>query len=323
MFRNIVFFIVFLSPPFLKVHILRWFCRAKIGRGVYIGWFSSVMGRQIKICDYSEIRSITLIKCDQEIDIGEYSAVSNFVFIYGAGSFILGNQSYIGPQCLFNVDEILRIGNISTIGPRTMIFTHSSFLPYTEGYWAKLAGVNIGNYAWIAAGVFIHPGVNIGSNVFINARSVVKNDICDNEVVEGFPAKAVGAMDKMKRVATPLRLDAISWQMVDSFSQLILLNKMGLSVKEKDMGRIEFSYRRKDYNIICVTSDYVSDSPSDNKVTIFVVTREGWLPPVLCRKPLVIDLIAKAMASSPDKIYSEFYLFIKRFYGVQLRYMKK
>lgn len=320
MFRNIIFLVVFLLPPFLKVHILRWFCKAQIGRRVYIGWFSSVMGRRIKIGDYSEIRSFTLIKCDQELDIGEYSAVSNFVFIYGAGSFILGNQSYVGPQCLFNVDEALRIGNVSTIGPRTMIFTHSSFLPYTEGYWAKLSGVNIGDYVWIAAGVFIHPGLNIGSSVFINARSVIKNDICDNEVVEGFPAKVVGSMDKMRRVVTPLRLDTISWQMVDSFSQLILMNKMSLFIKEKVNGRIGFSFRGKDYNIICVSSDNVPDLHLEDKTAIFVVTREGWHPPVSARKPLVIDLISKTMTSSPDKIYSELYLFIKRFYGVQLRY---
>src|SRR4030095_870838 len=98
--RTLVFALVIACPPFLKAHILRWFCGAKIGRYVYIGWFSTVMGRNIELDDHAEIRSVTIIRCDGEVRIGAYSVISNFVLVYGSASFIVGNHCYIGPQCL-------------------------------------------------------------------------------------------------------------------------------------------------------------------------------------------------------------------------------
>ena len=56
--KNVIFFIVFLSPPPIKKYILRLFCKAKIGKGVYIGWFSSVMGKAIELGDYSKVQSL-------------------------------------------------------------------------------------------------------------------------------------------------------------------------------------------------------------------------------------------------------------------------
>jgi hypothetical protein len=47
--RKALFAIVLFCPPFLKKLVLRWCCGATIGRGVHIGWFSSVMGRHIEI----------------------------------------------------------------------------------------------------------------------------------------------------------------------------------------------------------------------------------------------------------------------------------
>jgi len=40
----------------------------------------------------------------------------------------------------------MRMGNVSAIGPKCMVFTHGSFLPYIEGYWVKLEGVTIGEH---------------------------------------------------------------------------------------------------------------------------------------------------------------------------------
>jgi len=38
-----LFGLIFISPPFLKKWLLRWFRRAKIGRQARLGWFSAVM----------------------------------------------------------------------------------------------------------------------------------------------------------------------------------------------------------------------------------------------------------------------------------------
>ena len=63
----------------------------------------------------------------------------------GAGGFALGEHSYVGPQCLINTDDDVRIGDRSALGPRCMVFTHGSFLPFLEGYPVRLAPVSVGD----------------------------------------------------------------------------------------------------------------------------------------------------------------------------------
>ena len=53
-----------------------------------------------------------------------------------------------------------------------------------------LAGkVNIGKNTFIGANATIIPGVNIGNNVTIGAGSVVIEDVSDNSIYVGNPAR--------------------------------------------------------------------------------------------------------------------------------------
>ncbi|MFN3982872.1 MAG: acyltransferase, partial [Caldilinea sp.] len=160
--RMLLFGVIFFLPPVLKPWVLRRFCGAQVGRHVSIGWFASIAARKIELGDYAAVRAATLIRLDGAFRIGRQSEISNFCLIYGASDLEIGDQCYIGPQCLLNCDEPVRMGYYSALGPRSMVFTHGSFLPFTQGYWVKLAGVTIGSHVWCAAGVFLHPGVEIG-----------------------------------------------------------------------------------------------------------------------------------------------------------------
>ncbi len=53
------------------------------------------------------------------------------------------------------------------------------------------ASLTIGNGCWIGHGVSIIKAVSIGNNVIIGAGSVVINDIPDNAIVVGNPAKII------------------------------------------------------------------------------------------------------------------------------------
>ena len=53
------------------------------------------------------------------------------------------------------------------------------------------APITIGRFAWITAGVFVAPGVDIGEGAVIQARSVVLADIAPWTVAGGHPAKAL------------------------------------------------------------------------------------------------------------------------------------
>ncbi len=55
---------------------------------------------------------------------------------------------------------------------------------------------SIGNNVYISAGSRILGGINIGSNVIIGANSVVINDVPDNCIVAGVPAKVIRSVDQ-------------------------------------------------------------------------------------------------------------------------------
>ena len=321
--RTLVFVLVFVCPPFLKGYVLRWFWGAKIGRHVRLGWFSTLIGRHVEVGDYSEVRSLTIIRCDGEVRIGPYSVISNFVLVYGSASLIMGNHSYIGPQCLINADEDVRIGNGSSVGPRCMIFTHGSFLPYLEGYWVKFAGVTIGDNVWIAAGVFIRPGVAIGCNVFVNSSSVLTRNVPDGEVLEGFPAKRVTEMRKVKRSMTPKHIDAAAWHMLRHFAQVVLRRKMGIDVKDDIPNRLSFHYRRREYLVLSIPSDGpvppIGDMDRHQRL-ISLVNRPDWVPPSTVGNAMVFDLTTRRTRPSHDRVHTELWQFMRRYFGVTFEY---
>ncbi|MBL4700719.1 MAG: hypothetical protein JKX85_05610 [Phycisphaeraceae bacterium] len=51
--------------------------------------------------------------------------------------------------------------------------------------------ITIGSGVWICAGAFIGPGVTIGNNAVIAARSVVVKDVPAGMIVGGNPAKVL------------------------------------------------------------------------------------------------------------------------------------
>lgn len=318
----LLFILVFASPPFLKPHLLRWLGGAQIGKHVKIGWFASVVGRQIAIGDHSEIRALTLIRCDGDIAIGRYAIISSFILVYGAASFRVGDHSYIGPQSLINVEEDVTIGKRSALGARCMVFTHGSFFPYTEGYWVKFGRVTIGDNVWCAAGVFIHPGVEIGNHVFVNSRSVLTQDVPAGAVMEGFPAKQVAELARLKRSMTPRRVDAAARQILGHFAEVALRRGMQIVVREDSASQISFSYRGRAYVVRCIASDGPEPTagPNGGTNTILLVNRPGWMPPAGISRPMIIDLATARTHPWRDKIHHELCLFLRRYYGIQVEY---
>ena len=95
--------------------------------------------------------------------IGEGFYIGHF------GQIIVHNQAIIGVNC--NISHGVTIG-ISNRGK-------------------KMGVPIIGNYVYIAPGAKIFGGIKIGNNAVIGANAVVNDDIPDNAVVVGIPAKIV------------------------------------------------------------------------------------------------------------------------------------
>lgn len=91
------------------------------------------------------------------------------------------------------VDRI-RIGAHSTVSQYSFLCTASH--DYTDPAMPLVtAPIVIGDRVWIAADVFVAPGVTIGDGVVVTARSSVFGDIAPWTVASGNPARSLKARE--------------------------------------------------------------------------------------------------------------------------------
>lgn len=93
-----------------------------------------------------------------------------------------------GVDC-YCVDKI-RIGARATVSQYSFLCTASH--DYTVAEFPLVTGpITIGEHGWIAADVFVAPGVTIGAGAVVSARSSVFHDIPPWVVAAGSPAKPI------------------------------------------------------------------------------------------------------------------------------------
>ncbi|HAJ37856.1 MAG TPA: transferase [Chloroflexi bacterium] len=318
MMRALLFGLIFILPPFVKPWVLRRVCGARVGRHVSIGWFASIAAREIELGDYAAVRAATLIRLDGAFRLGRQSEISNFCLIYGASDLEIGDQCYIGPQCLLNCDEPVRMGYYSALGPRSTVFTHGSFLPFTQGYWVKLAGVNIGSYVWCAAGVFLHPGVEIGDECFVNSRSVVTQSIPPGSVVEGNPARIVQPMDAVRRKMSPRRVDAALQQVLRDFARITLEREMGIREIERAPNRLAFTWNGQRYVVAIVPSTTAAaealPQAAPGEIIVYLANLPEHRPPP---DLLWLDATNLRARATNDPVHEALRIFMQRYYGMR------
>lgn len=104
-----------------------------------------------------------------KVAIGDYSWIGDDVVFYSIDQIIIGSHAVISQECY------LCTGSHDIQKPTFPLIT---------------APIKIGNGAWVATDCFIAPGVTIGANAVIGARSSVFRDIAPQQVAWGSPCKA-------------------------------------------------------------------------------------------------------------------------------------
>lgn len=90
---------------------------------------------------------------------------------------------------------MLQIGNCVDIAQDVRIWTlqHDYNSP---SYEAKGKPVHINDYAWIASGATILPGITIGEGAVVATGSVVTKNVESYTIVAGVPARPIGTRSK-------------------------------------------------------------------------------------------------------------------------------
>ncbi len=108
----------------------------------------------------------------------------------------IGKGGWIGHGTLLgNWPFLLIVGDNVIFADGVKILTHDTSFVVVGG--KDLAGkVRIGNNVQFGENSIVLPGVNIGNNVIVGANAVVRNDIPDNSVVAGVPARIICSLDE-------------------------------------------------------------------------------------------------------------------------------
>jgi maltose O-acetyltransferase len=130
------------------------------------------------------------------VHTGDRGKVRNFTIMFGTEKqpLVIGSDFFIGTHCYLNGAGGLTIGSRVTVAHGAMIFSDSgpNTSPWLQEHFPITAAhIQIGDDVWVGAGAMILPGVTIGNRVVIGAGSLVKDDVPDNAVVAGTPARLI------------------------------------------------------------------------------------------------------------------------------------
>jgi putative colanic acid biosynthesis acetyltransferase WcaF len=102
----------------------------------------------------------------------------------------VGDHSWIGDDAvLYSLGEIA-IGANSVVSQRSYLCAADH--DYTQvDFPIRARPIEIGSQAWVAADVFVGPGVTIGEGAVIGARSTVLTDMPAGMLCAGYPSKPI------------------------------------------------------------------------------------------------------------------------------------
>jgi putative colanic acid biosynthesis acetyltransferase WcaF len=122
--------------------------------------FGCKLGKGVKI------RPRARLHYPWRIEIGDYTSIGEDVWLYSIGHITIGNHTLISQKSF-----------LCTAG-------HDYLDPFLK---TTVKPIVVGNGVWIAADVFVNPGITIGDNAVIGARSSVFKDIPTGAICFGSP----------------------------------------------------------------------------------------------------------------------------------------
>ncbi len=102
----------------------------------------------------------------------------------------IGDHAWIGDGAvLYSLGEI-RIGNHSVVSQRSYLCAGDHDYSQID-FPIRARSITIHDECWIAADVYVAPGVSIGAGTVVGARSSVFRDLPSGMVCTGSPARAI------------------------------------------------------------------------------------------------------------------------------------
>lgn len=158
--------------------------------------FMRLYGKIIYEVSRLNIKALTYYKTS--LVKGEHGKISGGATLANPSHIFLGKNTYINAGSYLHAGDNSKIviGDNCLISYNVHMRTIDHIHLAEEYRLIREQGlierdIVIGNNVWIGYGAQVLPGVTIGNDVIIGAGAVVVNDIGDNSVAVGVPAKKV------------------------------------------------------------------------------------------------------------------------------------
>lgn len=117
--------------------------------------------------------------------------------IISPDSLVCGEYVWVGENVVLDASGGLRIGSHTTFAVGALVWSHSSSLSNimmdnrSGNPWIVRKPTQIGSGCYIGGPSSIYPGVTIGNQVIVLPMTVVTEDVPDNVMIGGSPAKVI------------------------------------------------------------------------------------------------------------------------------------
>jgi len=128
--------------------------------------FGANIGKQVHIYNSATIYM------PWNLEIGDWSSIGEYAFIYNLGKITIGTKATISHRA------------------HLCAGTHDHTLPTLP---LRKPPIHIGDQCWICTDCFIGPGTTIGEGAVVGARAVLTKDVPPWTIVAGNPAKFIRA----------------------------------------------------------------------------------------------------------------------------------
>ena len=188
-----------------------------------IGMFSYISSAGVKIGKRTAIRSFIAIEA-QEVIIGNDVTISEMALIRTLvpspkSQIVIHDRVHIFPFSIIDPSRKVEIGEESSVGYDTYIFTHGAYKSKLDGYPVEFGEVHIGKRVWIPSRVFIMPSVRIGDDAVVGSGALVNRDIPSGALAVGVPAKVIKTKEQyVIRYSDEEKLDMLT-DILDEFCQ--------------------------------------------------------------------------------------------------------
>ena len=114
----------------------------------------------------------------------------------------VGENFFFQPRIIPDEPKLISFGSNVVVAANVTFITHDVIdkvlnnMDYETKFNYHASPIEVGNNVFIGSNTIILPNIKIGNNVIVAAGSVVTEDIGDNTIVGGNPAKKIGSFDE-------------------------------------------------------------------------------------------------------------------------------